>query len=364
MQPSSFGEYCKTNVIVLCILVTQHEYARSKLRQDNKFEDVVDVVAGTIPNPLAVSMSHTMLKNPERGDTGEALSSINTIQACALLTLYELKQPYFGRAWMSLGRAIRLGKMMGLEKENGNSGLPAQWFPFNQRKSPPSPSEAEERRRTFWVLYILDALASTFTKGDMDFNEDIHIALPGPGFAIRDFIEADIKMQPPSQIFCCDTMVQVPLSSFAGAIGICRTSLLAEHLTGNSGGDPVSLALRMSMNAVEILLFECALLKIHNEQHPSALTADAVLKCTSATTDIVDSLRMGEQLMGRKSEIFQQLSSFNAWPITTALQVCCRMLLNGCDDQAPYMRVIRIISSSSTTKCLIKDQFIAAGLIE
>ena len=343
--------------------------------------------------------SRILLDLCERQDTGEALTSINTVQACTLLTLYELKQPNFGRAWMSLGRAIRLGKMMGLDQADGHSGMAARWFPSTQPIPPLSPAEAEERRRTFWVLYILDAFASTSKKGGIVFNDEILVALPGPEFSIRDFIKTGITMRPLSQIFDSDILGKIPLSSFAGiaimvnlyqrcsdhikssshqqshnfwdthygidkAIGLCRTSLLVEHLNGNSCDDPVSLALRMSVDTVEIMLHECALLKVQKNKLPSVLTTDAISKCTSAATDIVDSLQMGERLTGRKLESFQQLSNFHAWPITTATHICCSMLLNGCDDGSPYMHAIRILSGSTITKFLIEQQLIAPGLLE
>lgn len=42
-------------------------------------------------------------------------------EALILLALYEFKQPNFHRAWVTLGRAIRLAKMMGLDRVDGYS---------------------------------------------------------------------------------------------------------------------------------------------------------------------------------------------------------------------------------------------------
>lgn len=57
----------------------------------------------------------------ERQDNGGMLVSINTLQTCVLLALYEFKSPNFARLWMTLGRAIRLCKMMGLDTLDAHS---------------------------------------------------------------------------------------------------------------------------------------------------------------------------------------------------------------------------------------------------
>jgi len=148
------------------------------------------------------------------------------------------------------------------------------------------------------------------------------------------------------------------------AINLCRTSLLVEHLNGNSSNDPVSLALRMSMDTVEIMLHDHALLKVQEDELPSVLATDAISKFTLAVTDIVDSLHMGQRLKGKKLESFQQLSNFHAWPITTAIQICCRMLELGSSNVLPYVQAIYLLSSSTTTKFLIDQQLISPGILE
>ena len=122
---------------------------------------------------ICYQQSRTLLDLCERQESGESLISINTLQACTLLTFYELKQPNVGRAWMSLGRAIRLAKMMGLDQVDGQLGMAAQWCPSTQPLPLFDPAEAEERRRTFWILYILDAFANTSAKSDMAFNDQV-----------------------------------------------------------------------------------------------------------------------------------------------------------------------------------------------
>ncbi len=103
----------------------------------------------------------------ERHEDEANFLSIEALQACVLITWYEFKGRSFCRAWMSLGRAIRLGKMLGLHRmdEDGpvtcDSGFQLPLPVTNVQ------AELEERRRTFWVLFIYDAYASARTGSPM-----------------------------------------------------------------------------------------------------------------------------------------------------------------------------------------------------
>ena len=98
--------------------------------------------------------------------------SIEALQASLLIALFELKCMFFARAWVSLGRAIRLAQMLRLHKMDqeddltvlGNLGgppdiLPADW------------SEMEEKRRAFWVAFILDRFSNIGTDWSMMIDE-------------------------------------------------------------------------------------------------------------------------------------------------------------------------------------------------
>lgn len=115
--------------------------------------------------------SRTYLEMIESQEDGEGLLSLQALQASLLITLYENKKQNFARAWMSLGRAIRLALMLGLHRmdlddpvvlDSGfQSGLPdsQNW------------TEMEERRRTFWVTFNLDWYASVRTGSAMLIEE-------------------------------------------------------------------------------------------------------------------------------------------------------------------------------------------------
>jgi hypothetical protein len=119
--------------------------------------------------------SRNLLDLCEREETGESLSNINTLQACTLLTIYELKQPNFRRAWMSLGRTTRLAQMMGLDQADGRpaSVMNPQWSGPSQPPTLYNSIKTEEMRRTFWVLYILDGFASIITQSGVAFDQEV-----------------------------------------------------------------------------------------------------------------------------------------------------------------------------------------------
>ena len=113
------------------------------------------------------SSSRTYLEMTETQDEGANFWSLEALQACVLTIWYEFKGTGFARAWMSLGRAIRLGKMVGVHridrtepiKETSSFQLPLA--------DTEDQVELEERRRTFWVLFIFDAYASVRTSSPM-----------------------------------------------------------------------------------------------------------------------------------------------------------------------------------------------------
>lgn len=96
----------------------------------------------------------------ERQESGDSLGNINIMQAYVVLTFYELKHPNFARAWLTLGRAIKLSKMMGLDSVETDSSMSAQWGLRKQLIHPISPTDQEERRRVFWSLFVFDSFAS------------------------------------------------------------------------------------------------------------------------------------------------------------------------------------------------------------
>jgi hypothetical protein len=97
---------------------------------------------------------------------GEFTITLAHCQAWTLLSTYEFKQMYFPRAWLSVGRAVRLAQMMQLHRLDGVGLDVKQCLP-----PPKDWTEREERRRTFWMAFCADRYASIGTGWPMSIDE-------------------------------------------------------------------------------------------------------------------------------------------------------------------------------------------------
>ncbi|KAK4243379.1 fungal-specific transcription factor domain-containing protein [Corynascus novoguineensis] len=308
-----------------------------------------------------------LLELAERQDTGESLD-LNSLQALILLTLYESKQPKFARSWMTLGRAIRLAKMMGLDQ--GASCLSAIRTPTHVGPSlppPASPSEAEERRRTYWALFVLDTISTMKTNAKTALERPNKMPLPSlPGYP-DDPTQPGICMPTLHQVFAPETGDNVSLSPFAGVIVVmwlyrryvehttsqqtqdahelvpsrsfwethysiekdiarCKNKTLVRYIEGEMSDDPRSLILRINLAAVEISLHQTAVAKVEESKLPTALAIDAITKCASAATDIARAAQIGKSLWAKNRETFRQQDRFVVWPMTLAIHVLGRLV--------------------------------------
>jgi hypothetical protein len=89
------------------------------------------------------------LKNP-----GMDAINLAPAQTWTLIAIYELNHGYFHRAWMSTSRAVRLVQMMRLHRLDAVTQIMDPTIRFVQ--APPDLTDAEERRRVFWLTYIMD----------------------------------------------------------------------------------------------------------------------------------------------------------------------------------------------------------------
>jgi hypothetical protein len=113
----------------------------------------------------------------EMDDGFNPLWCMNFLQSLLLLTRFEINNRSCARAWLTLGRAIRLAKIMRLDNMDGvglfgesNVSLPEIQLPATH-----DVVELEERRRCFWALYILEGLAWVYT-GAPGLREDSKVS--------------------------------------------------------------------------------------------------------------------------------------------------------------------------------------------
>ncbi|EXF74016.1 binuclear zinc transcription factor [Colletotrichum fioriniae PJ7] len=119
-----------------------------------------------------------------RGD-GQFFATVAHAQCWTLIANFEAQQLYFAQASMSLCRAIRIGQMLGLHRVDGEGVDAMSLLP-----PPRDWSEAEERRRTWWVIYCSDRLVSGSTGWPVMINQqDITTHLPASETAFETGVE-------------------------------------------------------------------------------------------------------------------------------------------------------------------------------
>ncbi|ROV93446.1 hypothetical protein VPNG_09631 [Cytospora leucostoma] len=298
----------------------------------------------------------------ERQDSEGMLVSISTLQTCLLLALYEFKSPNFARLWMTLGRAISLCKMMGLDMIDADrSGSSAGLFkqrPPSPFQLPPSSSPAvlEERRRTFWILYIFDVSACIRSPsvGPAFDASQVSVRLPSTG----DISQINQNSDMPLLHHIEDLAPAVTLPPLAGTVftGYLYRRLLEHvHLSQQQHTSPsypfwvthysldrllldcrartsreppptkdrvIFLTMQSNLAAVEMLLHGTALSKAETESHlPALLRTDAASRCAAAAERVYDVIIQSKQLGGTERDGHRASGEFFNWPITSAISI-------------------------------------------
>ncbi|OAQ97806.1 hypothetical protein LLEC1_02550 [Akanthomyces lecanii] len=108
--------------------------------------------------------------------------AMELVQATILVSTYESMRGFYDTAWTTAGRAVRKVQMMRLHEIDGEAQNPF----LDQHDL----TEKEERRRAFWMVYLLDRLLAIYTR----------LPIPEPDFqneqpAQTDFL-VDAIMEP------------------------------------------------------------------------------------------------------------------------------------------------------------------------
>lgn len=112
---------------------------------------------------ICYRQARTEIEKAEREDAGEQFLTLRSVQTLLLVIFYEFKKKSLARTWMTIGRAMRLAKVMELDHLDRDGTSDCQ--PGFQLPLPPTNDlvEMEERRNTFWVAFIIDAYVSVRT---------------------------------------------------------------------------------------------------------------------------------------------------------------------------------------------------------
>lgn len=113
------------------------------------------------------------LAKAENRGYGEEIVDLSYVQATTLLTMHENRAGCFGRAWITLGKAVRSSHVNMLHDMDA---LPAAAY---ENLELSEQLQRDEKRRTFWSIYILDKYCSVGTGWPASIREDdINTNLP------------------------------------------------------------------------------------------------------------------------------------------------------------------------------------------
>ncbi|KAJ2973546.1 hypothetical protein NUW58_g8910 [Xylaria curta] len=147
----------------------------------------------------------------------DLMISLELFQALLCIIRYELTHRTIQRAWLTVGRAVRLGHILGLHLNNAKAegsevhhGLPTTTDAIS----------LEERRRAFWTLYICETYASSRARLPPLLQEDhITVPLPSPGVLTTNFVPC--AMATLRETYDARRLADCRISAFAGVILAC-----------------------------------------------------------------------------------------------------------------------------------------------
>ncbi|KAI5926647.1 fungal-specific transcription factor domain-containing protein [Camillea tinctor] len=273
------------------------------------------------------------LETCETSEDDSDLASLNTLQALILIVRHELTQRRFRRAWMTLGRTVRLAKLLNLHKMDDSTSTDDVTSPGPHISLPSTEDRIvlEERRRTFWALYIFESYASTHTGMPCQLGDiDLQINLPCPG-------RLDLEFHPiPMPTLATITsihnstwissysatvlMVEVAYRCFDHARSLGTTTQTAGFWDKNYSlvkhfdwlkdllrvhfedkvikEDSLCFSFLMNLSAVEIVLYESAAKKVEREGLPHALAAESNKQATTSALKIMRAVEVVRPTFG------------------------------------------------------------------
>ncbi|KAI0468800.1 fungal-specific transcription factor domain-containing protein [Xylaria cf. heliscus] len=316
----------------------------------------------------------------EAEEDTDAFKSIYFLQALILLTRFELNKKNCARAWMTLGRTIRLAKMMRLdqmdEPPDPALSLDNPDLPYVHMHATTDIVELEERRRCFWALYILEGFCCV-TSGRPGMLEDdsmIHVHLPSTGVL-------DDHFDPSSMPYVTDALSITDsnqISSFCGAaivVSLLRRVLRHTTNTGKEGtgfwdrhykllktitshekilqpictmralySDPLAFNLHLTFSALEIRLYEAAIARGDQDGLSTLINTQLKTHILTSALRIASTVRSSWATQKGLCDNLSLSSAFVSWPLTMAIKAFSRYMFS--EDQEKYVKIIRMLHDS------------------
>ena len=337
-------------------------------------------------HPHFYQRARKYLEKEEMRGFGQSILTMSHCQSWFMVAMYEFRNMFFPRAWMSTGRAIRLTQMLSLHRLDG-AGLDVKLT-----IAPPRDwTEREERRRTFWLIYWADRCASIGTGWPMSFEEkDILTNLP----ASDEAFQSSHPTRTQSLTDALQSMDQ-DFSSISGSIimatlfgrnlthlhrpepddreedlngkfwqrhrAIDATLLnikltMPQHLRIPLGiNDPNVVFLNMCLHSSAICLHQAAIYKAERNHLPSNVAGESKMRCIAAASEIATIMRTASHLD------LVQMNPFIAFCLYVAARVFVQFLRARPNEQqvSSSLQFLLTAMHAMTQKNPLTESFIA-----
>ncbi|KXH27266.1 hypothetical protein CSIM01_02550 [Colletotrichum simmondsii] len=317
-------------------------------------------------DPNRQSTCYSLARNhAEKCERDGELNDINLVQALLFIGRFEAMDRKLERSWLTLGRAALLCRLLRIQRMDEGDGSELTQDDGGPSGSlsrlPPTddPVILEERRRTFWALYILQSYVKTRTGWQCQLGDvkNFRIKLPSPGLLRSDLVPVNMpflaeihpdQWQEISSYAGCVLMVELALRCFDhgqqratngfwdGYCALVKTtdelfSMLKRHLNATSiREDPVAFSLYLNLRATEIFSHESAMQQSGEQGLPPLMTAESQRRATAAAFQISSAVRLNLPSPWKAdSDIIMLQAIFIAWPLTMALKALYRELVQG-----------------------------------
>lgn len=286
-----------------------------------------------------LSMVRSCIELCERDEEMPMMLSLELFQTLLFLSRFELTHRTILRAWITIGRAVRLATILGLHCADLDSS--SSQASGVHRRLPPTmdPICLEERRRSVWTLYVSETYASSRAGlPPLLQDEEITVQLPSPGVLEPGFVAAHTPTL--AELENHQHGEEPTFSCFAGIVLACaiarrsqphadvsatiespspgtgsqafqetlplmmkgfwdqhfallallktRIELLAPHLTVRAvQTDPVAFALYVYLSGIDITLHQTALKQVEKQELSPEMAADSLKRTREAAYRIV-----------------------------------------------------------------------------
>ncbi|KAJ3546442.1 hypothetical protein NM208_g1997 [Fusarium decemcellulare] len=305
----------------------------------------------------------------EMDDIGESFANLNVFQALLFLLRYEIMASQLTRAWMTLGRAIRLASVLNLQKLD--SSVPAHENVPGLHVVLPltaDPVLLEERRRAFWCLFILETYVKTRSGMPCQLGQpssfEVNLPLPGPlNSSLKQFrmpfLRDAKRSHSLSSYAACVLMVDIAIKCFEHVDPrslqsqpegfwdryFSLTKLIEEysrkmdpHLAYDAAcRDPIALTTQLSLRAVEISFHAAAADKGRQQGFSLLMIAQNELSCQAAAESILETVKTVWASQQVERNLITLQATFMAWPIAVAINTLVKSTMETHGQPTPQV---------------------------